>query len=84
MPPPVVTLYGRAGCHLCDEALAVLQRLRPRLGFEIAEVDIESDDALLQRYVFAIPVIAVGEHEVARAPVRAEALEDALREALPG
>jgi glutaredoxin len=79
---PLVTLYGRRDCHLCDEALALLRQLSPTLGFDIAQVDIESDDSLLQRYVFAIPVIAVGERELARAPLSAVALEDALRDAL--
>jgi hypothetical protein len=56
--------------------------LAPPLQFEIEEVDIESDEALLQRYVFAIPVVAVGEMEIARAPISAVALEEALRGAL--
>ena len=78
----VVTLYSRPGCGLCEEALNLLRSLHQDLRFEINEVDIEADDELLQRYVFAIPVIAVGEREVARAPIRAGALEDALRQAL--
>ena len=79
---PVVTLYGRDGCHLCDEALAVLRRLERSLGFGVEVVDIEGDEELLGRYVFAIPVIAVGEREVARAPITAATLEDGLRAAL--
>jgi glutaredoxin len=82
MSGPVVTLYGRAGCHLCDEALALIERLRPKLGFEVEQVDIEANEELLERYVFAIPVLAVGEREVARAPIFAAALEEGLREAL--
>ncbi|MGH2610267.1 MAG: glutaredoxin family protein [Tepidiformaceae bacterium] len=78
----MVTLYGRDGCHLCEEALGLLQKLAPGMGFEITQVDIELDDALLERYVFAIPVIAIDEWEVARAPIREDALEEALREAL--
>jgi glutaredoxin len=78
----VVTLYGRDGCHLCEDALRTLRNLAPSLRFEIEEVDIESDEALLQRYVFAIPVVAVGEMEIAQAPISAVALEEALRGAL--
>ncbi len=84
MDRSVVTLYGRDGCHLCDQALGLLRELAPAIGFEIEQVDIEADEALLQRYEFAIPVIAVGEREVARAPISAGALEDALIAALPG
>ena len=50
-----VTLYGRPGCHLCDEARAVLERI----GHPFDEVDIEADDELLARYLERIPVIAL-------------------------
>jgi glutaredoxin len=50
-----ITLYGRAGCHLCDDARAVLERL----GEPFDEVDIESDDELFKRYLERIPVVAL-------------------------
>jgi glutaredoxin len=58
-----VTLYGRPGCHLCDEARAVLIRLRRTHGFVFSEVNIEDDDALHARYLERIPVIAVNGEE---------------------
>jgi glutaredoxin len=54
-----VTLYARPGCHLCDEAREALLALREELPFELSEVNIERDDALLARYVERIPVVAV-------------------------
>ena len=48
-------LYGRQGCHLCDDARAVLERI----GHPFEEVDIEADDELLARYLERIPVIAL-------------------------
>lgn len=56
----VVTLYGRNGCHLCEEARAGLVGLR-RAGarFELREVDIEGNDELLRRMLETIPVIEV-------------------------
>ena len=50
-----LVLYGRPGCHLCDEARVVLQRV----GHPFEEVDIEGDDELLARYLERIPVIAL-------------------------
>ncbi len=50
-----LVLYGRPGCHLCDEARVVLERI----GHPFEEVDIESDDELLARYLERIPVIAL-------------------------
>jgi glutaredoxin len=55
----LVTVYSRPGCHLCDEALAVLERMRAELGFELAERDITGDEALERAYFERIPVIAL-------------------------
>ena len=57
-----LTVLGRPGCHLCEEAVAVLERLRadPALGDVVVEqVDIEGDEALLRAYLERIPVIAL-------------------------
>jgi glutaredoxin len=56
----VVTLYGRPGCHLCDEARAGLEELRAREArFDLVEVDIEGDDRLHRELLELIPVIDV-------------------------
>jgi glutaredoxin len=60
---PVVDLYGRPGCHLCDDARAVLAPLSDELGFTLTEHDIEADDDLHRRYLERIPVVLLdGEH----------------------
>ncbi|MFN8151281.1 MAG: glutaredoxin family protein [Solirubrobacterales bacterium] len=57
---PEVTLYGRTGCHLCDEARASLLRMRDRgVGFDLLEVDIEGDEDLHRRMLESIPVVEV-------------------------
>jgi len=61
---PTVTLYSRSGCHLCDDARAVLERLRARAPFVLEERDIEADDALLKAYLERIPVIALDGQEL--------------------
>ena len=55
----VVVLYGRPGCCLCDEARAVLERVRAAHPFELIERDIESDDTLLRAYLERIPVVTL-------------------------
>ena len=60
----VVTLYGRPGCHLCDEARAELERLRREAPFELEEVDIERDPHLHRRYLERIPVVALDGEEL--------------------
>jgi glutaredoxin len=59
-----VTLYSRPGCHLCDEAREVLERVRARAPFTLQEVDIETDDALHARYLERIPVVALDGEEL--------------------
>lgn len=56
---PDIVLYGRPGCHLCDDARAVLERV----GATFVEVDITSDDALHAAYLERIPVVALDGQE---------------------
>lgn len=63
-PVREVTVYSRPGCHLCEEALERLQELRAELGFSLVEVDIETDDGLLARYLERIPVVALDGQEL--------------------
>jgi glutaredoxin len=55
-----LVLYGRAGCHLCDDARAALARI----GEPFEEVDIESDDALHRAYLERIPVVVLDGEEL--------------------
>ena len=59
MPPVHVVLYSRPGCHLCDEARAVLEAERARTPFDLEEIDIETDDELVKEYGIRIPVVAI-------------------------
>lgn len=60
----VVTVYVRDGCHLCEDALTVLRRLRGAHGFTLEIVDIEGDDELHRRMLERIPVVAVDGDEL--------------------
>ena len=59
-----VVLYARPGCHLCQEARRVLQRVRAEHPFALSERDIDSDDALLRAYLERIPVVTIDGVEV--------------------
>ena len=63
-PALVVRLYEKAGCGLCAEAYRALTRIRMETPLDIERVDIESDVALVDRYVIRIPVLRVGEREL--------------------
>jgi glutaredoxin len=60
---PVVTLYGKAGCHLCEDARAVVERVGRRRSFELREVDVSLDPVLYREYGERIPVLAIDGEE---------------------
>ncbi|MBA4170309.1 MAG: glutaredoxin family protein [Chloroflexi bacterium] len=55
--PARPTLYVRDGCHLCEEAEALLDAMLGTDGWDA--IDIEADDDLLVRYAHRIPVLAI-------------------------
>jgi glutaredoxin len=73
---PQVILYTRAGCHLCDEALAVLRRH----GLQPALIDIDSDPALRERFNLCVPVVEIDGKERFRGRIN----EILLRRTLAG
>ena len=54
-----VIIYSRPGCHLCDEAKAAIMSAGCGDQFTLEEVNIESDQELLKKYKYDIPVIAI-------------------------
>jgi glutaredoxin len=55
----IVTLYTRAGCHLCDDAKQVILAARSRAGFDYEERDIDAAPELFRLYNEEVPVIAI-------------------------
>lgn len=76
---PTVTLYTRLGCHLCDDAKAVLDAVRAEQPFELAVVDIDQEPALRARYTNDVPVIAVDGRTAFKYRLTADALLARLR-----
>lgn len=62
---PDVVVYSRPGCHLCEEAFAQIVAFHEEgYRFNLHEIDIESNDLLLRRYLERIPVVEVDGLEV--------------------
>jgi glutaredoxin len=78
-----VTVYGKPGCHLCEDAVEVVARVCAELGTSYVEVDITTDPALVRSYGEQIPVTVVDgvQHDFWRVDERR--LRDALGRA-PG
>jgi glutaredoxin len=54
-----VTLLTRPGCHLCDDARAVVARVAEEAGVSWGEIDITTDESLLVEWGEQIPVTLV-------------------------
>ena len=61
---PVVTLFAKPGCHLCEEALDVVRRVCEHRPVELREIDITLDPTLNREYGERIPVLAVNGEEL--------------------
>ncbi|HEU4567388.1 MAG TPA: glutaredoxin family protein [Marmoricola sp.] len=57
--PPRVLLYGKPGCHLCEDARAVVERVCAETGTSWEEVDITGSTELMDEYGEQIPVTFV-------------------------
>ena len=67
-----VIIYSRPGCHLCDDAKIVIQNAGCSDRFTLEEVNIESDEELLRKYKYDIPVVMIDGDEAFRHRVDAE------------
>ncbi|MGD0841815.1 MAG: glutaredoxin family protein [Candidatus Acidiferrales bacterium] len=76
-----VTLYTRPGCHLCEEAKAVMGPLIAEFGARLREVNIDDDAVLRERYGLDVPVIFLGARKVAKHRVDVRQLRRRLEEA---
>jgi glutaredoxin len=73
-----ITLLSRPGCHLCEDARAVIERVAADLGVPWSERDITQSPADLEQYWEMIPVTFIDgvQHDYWRVS------EDRLRAAL--
>jgi glutaredoxin len=74
----LVTLYGKPGCCLCDEAKEAIRSVRLDRDFELREVDVSLDPALHKRYGERIPVVEIDGDEAFELQLDAGSLRDRL------
>ena len=79
--PREITLYTRTGCHLCDEAKALITPLLRQFGASLREVDIDQDPTLRERYTNDVPVVFVGRQPFSKHLVDADRLRRELENA---
>ncbi len=53
-----IYLYSTVGCHLCEQAKAILWPLLQQYQCQLVEIDIADDDSLIETYGIRIPVLS--------------------------
>ena len=74
-----VDIYSRPGCHLCDEAKEVIDRVRKRHGFTLRVINIENDPALEAAYGTEIPVVFINGTKAFKYHVDESQLEEKVK-----
>jgi glutaredoxin len=79
LPKAHVIVYSRPGCHLCDEAKQAILQAGCSDHFTLEEVNIETDEELLKKYRYDIPVITIDGVEEYRHRVDSGGFERLIR-----
>jgi glutaredoxin len=72
-------MYTRQGCHLCDDAWALLERSAERHRLTLRQIDIDTDPTLVEQYGLCVPVVVIDGRERFRGVVNEVLLERELR-----
>jgi hypothetical protein len=73
-----LTLLSKPGCHLCDEMETAIAPVLAEYGARLDKRDVRDDPETRRRYQLEIPVLLLGEAELARHHVTAELLRSRL------
>ena len=76
--PARLTLIGRVGCHLCDDARVVVAAVAAQTGVRWDELDVDSDPGWADEYGDRVPVLLLDGKEHAYWRVDEERLRAAL------
>lgn len=72
-------LYTRAGCHLCEDAVVLLEKARRRHGFRLEIRDVDPDPDLVAAHGNCVPVVTVNGKVRFRGKVNPVLLDRLLR-----
>jgi thioredoxin reductase (NADPH) len=59
-----LTLFSRTYCHLCEDMLAALERLRGEFSFSVDVLDVDADPVLEAKYNELVPVLEGADGEL--------------------
>jgi len=73
-----IVVYSKPGCHLCEDALRMLQELRGGFNLAVEEIDITTDRELFKKYFEKIPVLLIADRITLSAPITKQDVLQAL------
>ena len=74
-----VVVYSKPGCHLCEDAMQLLNSLRGEFDLTIEEIDIVTDRELFKQYFDKIPVLLIDNHTSLAAPIHRDDVRATLK-----
>ncbi len=81
LPIPLVTIYSRSGCHLCEVIYRMARHLQTELEFQLLYVDVDADPDLTHRFGERVPVVVINEREIFSGKVTEGRLRRAIEKA---
>jgi len=75
-----LTLYSRAGCHLCEDMAALLDEFSEEYPYCVKVIDIDADPALRAKYQVLVPVLCLGDKQICHHFLDMTSLRAALRD----
>lgn len=79
IPDPMITVYSRTGCHLCEDAEAIVAEVAGLHHAEWTRLDVDDDPDLARRYGEHVPVVVVDDRVIAYWTLSPGVLDRALR-----
>ncbi len=79
--PFQIKLYGRQGCHLCDDVEKRIRHVSAEFPLSLEVINVSSDPQLEEKYMFSIPVVEIDGDE-AFVTINSVMTEDELRDEL--
>lgn len=80
----MVRIYSKPNCCLCEDAKAVLERVRERIPFELVEEDIRADPVAFAAWRYDIPVVLIDGHLAFKLRLEEREVEACLRRVMTG
>jgi glutaredoxin len=74
-----VDIYSRPGCHLCDDAKEIVERVQRRIPFDLRVIDIDGNSELEALYGWEIPVILINGNKAFKYRVTESELEKKVK-----